>query len=388
VTGLTSGTEYTFTVTATNAAGVSAASSASPPVVPWISTPPDAPTGVWATEADARALVSWTAPASDGRSALTGYTVRVANGSSQVGGLHPVAAGTTSLNVTGLTNGIAYTFQVLASNAVGSSAYASVSSAMKLAPTAAVTRLSDFNRDGFTDVIARDSGGVLWLYPGDGAGGFRSRRSMGAGWRGLTQIITPGDVTGDGKADVFGRTTAGALWLFPGNGASGLGTKRQIGAGWQSFRISSAADMTGDGRADLLACDSSGRLWLYPLAGNAVFQARRLVGAGWNVMSSIVGSGDFSGDHRADILARNTSGALYLYRGNGAGGIGSGTLVSTGWSTMTALVGNGNWNRALGNDLLARDSAGTMWLYPGDNAGHFGLRHAIGSGWQVLNYVG
>ncbi|WP_460712665.1 hypothetical protein, partial [Nocardioides dilutus] len=42
-------------------------------------TPPDtvpgAPTGVTATAGDAQAMVSWTAPSSDGGSALTGYTV-------------------------------------------------------------------------------------------------------------------------------------------------------------------------------------------------------------------------------------------------------------------------------------------------------------------------
>ena len=37
---------------------------------------------------------------------------------------------------------------------------------------AAITRLSDFNRDGYTDLVARDAAGALWLYPGNGAGGF------------------------------------------------------------------------------------------------------------------------------------------------------------------------------------------------------------------------
>src|ERR1019366_7997496 len=77
VTGLTNGTAYTFTVTATNAAGSSLASSASAAVTPL--TVPGAPTAVTATPGNAQAVVSWVAPSSSGGSAITGYNVRVVN---------------------------------------------------------------------------------------------------------------------------------------------------------------------------------------------------------------------------------------------------------------------------------------------------------------------
>jgi hypothetical protein len=44
--------------------------------------------------------------------------------------------------------------------------------------TANATRFSDFNRDGFTDLVARDTTGRLWLYPGNGTGGFLARHLM------------------------------------------------------------------------------------------------------------------------------------------------------------------------------------------------------------------
>ena len=115
VTGLTNGTAYTFVVTAANAAGTGTASTASTAVTP--RTVPGAPTAVVATPGNGQAVVSWTAPASDGGSPITGYTVTP----------HP-AGGTstcttaTSCTVTGLTNGTAYTFTVTATNAAGSSA--------------------------------------------------------------------------------------------------------------------------------------------------------------------------------------------------------------------------------------------------------------------------
>jgi len=392
VTGLTNGTAYTFTVTAANVAGTSPVSVASAAVTP--NPVPGAPIIGTASAGNASAVVRWTAPVDSG-GAITGYSVRVVDLATglQVGTLRPAAAGTTSLSVTGLTNGTQYAFQVLATNAVGPGPYSAMSNtATPLVVTAPVTRLIDFNRDGFTDLVARDSSGLLWLYPGNGAGGVQARYQMGSGWNIMNALITPGDVTGDGIADILGRTADGALWVYPGNGASGLGARRQIGAGWQSLTVTAAGDMTGDGRGDVLARDSSGNLWVYPLAGNAVFQTRRLNSSGWATMTAIRGTGDFSGDGRADILGRDGGGVLLLYRGNGTGGLIGGvsarTVVSAGWNGITALATPGNWDRVSGNDLIARDAAGVLWLYPGDNAGGLAARRAIGSGWNGMTYIG
>ena len=243
------------------------------------------------------------------------------------------------------------------------------------------TRLSDFNKDGFTDLVAQDASGALWVYPGSGVGGFQPRKQMGTGWNRMTALITPGDVTGDGSADVVARDSVGVLWLYPGNGASGLSTRRQIGSGWQSYTVTHAGNLNGTGGPDLLARDSAGVLWLYPFSGNAVFGARTKVGTGWNSYT-VRGAGDVSGDGRADILARDSAGALWLYRGNGTGALLRRTLVSSGWQTMSAMVTPGNWDRLGGNDLFTRDTAGRLWFYPGNNAGGFAARRQIGSGWN------
>lgn len=112
VDGLTNGTAYTFTVGAKNAVGTTT-SLPSGAITP--RALPGVPTGVSVTRGDQQATVSWTAPASDGGSAITGYVVTVTPGNT----VHEVASNVTSQVVTGLTNGTLYTFTVAAKNAGG-----------------------------------------------------------------------------------------------------------------------------------------------------------------------------------------------------------------------------------------------------------------------------
>jgi len=127
VTSLAGDTSYTFTVTATNLAGISSPSPPSSPVRPLVA--PTAPTGVVATLESATAFVSWTAPASDGGSSIIRYIVRASPG-----GRAAITSGATTATVAGLTLNTRYTFTVTATNAIGTSA-ASASSAAALTRT-------------------------------------------------------------------------------------------------------------------------------------------------------------------------------------------------------------------------------------------------------------
>jgi hypothetical protein len=116
VTGLTNGTPYTFTVTATNAVGTGPSSARSVVVTP--RTVPGVPVLGTATPGKSSAVVRWTAPADNGGSAVTGYVLRTYQGATLV---KTTRASTTarSATVTGLVNGTAYTFTVTATNIAG-----------------------------------------------------------------------------------------------------------------------------------------------------------------------------------------------------------------------------------------------------------------------------
>ncbi|HXY85157.1 MAG TPA: N,N-dimethylformamidase beta subunit family domain-containing protein [Gaiellaceae bacterium] len=119
VSGLANGTTYTFTVAAINAVGPGLNSAPSNPVTPIeVETPPDPPTNVVGTPGNGSIVVSWTAPAENGGSPVSGYKVTpYVNGTAQTTILTGSSA--TSYTVNGLTNGTAYTFTVAAVNAIG-----------------------------------------------------------------------------------------------------------------------------------------------------------------------------------------------------------------------------------------------------------------------------
>ncbi|GIO14823.1 hypothetical protein J19TS2_43780 [Cohnella xylanilytica] len=208
VTGLTNGTSYTFAVTATNGIGTGAASAPSNSVTPKApATVPGAPTDVMAVAGDGEAMISFTPPASDGGSAITGYTV-----TSSPDGL--TATGTsTSIKVTGLTNGTPYTFTVTATNGVGTGAAS--------APSNSVTPMAPATVPGApTDVTAAagDGEATISFTPPASDGG----RTI----TGYTVTSSPGGFTGTGTSSPIKVTglTNGTSYTFTVTATNGVGT--------------------------------------------------------------------------------------------------------------------------------------------------------------------
>lgn len=114
VTGLHPGDAYFFTVVATNRVGDSDPSGPSDLVTPPAEAP-GAPTNVRATGGNGSASVVWDQSDPNG-STVTLYTV-----TASPGGATATSPGGGATTVGGLTNGTAYTFTVVATNAIGAS---------------------------------------------------------------------------------------------------------------------------------------------------------------------------------------------------------------------------------------------------------------------------
>src|SRR6476659_4986554 len=94
----------------------------------------------------------------------------------------------------------------------------------------------DFSGDGHADLIGRTPTGVLYLHRGNGAGGFLgSRPVIGTGWQVYDHIFSPGAFTGDGHPAGLARVKGGALYLYRGDGAGGFLGRTYSGAGWNMF---------------------------------------------------------------------------------------------------------------------------------------------------------
>jgi titin len=156
VTGLKNGTAHTFTVEAKNASGTG-------PVTTVTATPrtaPSAPRIGTSTPGSGAVVVRWAAPLSNGGAPVTGYTVRVYRGSTLVKAV-PASRSATNVNVTGLANGAAYRFVVLAANAAGTGAVSAWSATVAPRTVPSAPRITGVS-------AGRSAVAVSWVAPRNG----------------------------------------------------------------------------------------------------------------------------------------------------------------------------------------------------------------------------
>lgn len=163
VGGLTNGVGYIFRVQSTSQSGDSLWSATSAVVVP--PGGPGSPTDVVASAGDASATVRWSPPAGTQGYPLLGYRVTAdPGGQICTTSATPPANPPTSCAVTGLTNGEAYAFTVVAISAAGASASSAASAPVTPVTSESTIRITDASRDGRKVII---KGAAQGLDPGE-----------------------------------------------------------------------------------------------------------------------------------------------------------------------------------------------------------------------------
>ncbi|MFF4741556.1 DNRLRE domain-containing protein [Streptomyces sp. NPDC001268] len=224
--------------------------------------------------------------------------------------------------------------------------------------------------DGIQDLVARMSDGNLYVYPGDGYGGFdvgtRRKVLMPANApapASLSQILSVGDATGDGRPDLLATSGTG-LWAFTGYTGVSFSTATQLsGDDWTQRDLVQVGDLRGGAALDLVfRTDTTGRLFLRAgkASGNGTdlssfaTQAASEGGgtdilygsSGWHsdVMPIVIGSPDVSGDGVADVWALKSDGNAVIYPGSRTAALSSTTMfniinsgVGTSWTGYTAV---------------------------------------------------
>jgi len=211
----------------------------------------------------------------------------------------------------------------------------------------------NFNRGAYQSLaIYRSTNSWVYVEVGDGTGNFASANevsvqppNLAGSWPAITQLVSPGDITGHNRADLVGRV-GDQLEVFANTALYHYAAPTAVaGSGWSGRTVIGILDVTGDGVKDLIARDdATGVVWLYPGAAGGTFgdeTTRVQIGSGLDAATYpfVITKGDVTGDGHADIYAVGASGGLYLLAGDASGGFGTPTLVSSdpAWTGIKAL---------------------------------------------------
>ena len=179
-------------------------------------TPPAPPAGVGAQPGDGKATVTWSAP-SNGGSPITGYTITPYIGADAQTPVQ-AGAGATSATVTGLANGISYTFRVSATNTAGTGPASAASPAVTPSPPSAPDAPA-----GVAATAGTAKATVSWTAPSNG--GSPITGYVVTPYAGNT-ALTPTTVTGSPPATTatVAGLTNGTAYTFTVAATNAIGT--------------------------------------------------------------------------------------------------------------------------------------------------------------------
>jgi hypothetical protein len=243
----------------------------------------------------------------------------------------------------------------------------------------ALTDTHDFNGDGYSDILFRNTGGTaaIWLMNGGAILSAGSLGTVASAW----SIIGQRDFLGTGDADMLWRDTSGdlAMWFMNGLTVASTASLGNVPITWTVY---GTADMNGDGIGDILWQDTAGDVAVWFMNGSTIsstaFLGTVAPSTGWSIIGETTG----------EILWRDTSGDLALWRVNRS------TVQSTGLGTVPSnwvVKAVGDFNGDGVPDILWQDNnSGTVAIWFLNSSGLIQSTASVGvvspsSGWTILD---
>jgi len=257
--------------------------------------------------------------------------------------------------------------------------------------------VGDFNNDGVPDLLTLDDNGNtagVGIMLGNGAGGFGPVASITTFSCTLEGGIVTGDFNNDGNLDfavVSGTgncgSNIGTLWIFLGNGAGGFTLKAsypEIGPPANNEKASGliAADLRGNGHLDILAIDPSNGVDVFLGNGDGTFLAPTAVAITASNYTGAITAGDANHDGKPDLIVANAyeSDGIFVLIGNGDGTFQSPVFYQQGSNSGVMAVAIGQLKKGDDGDVVLGTGNGA-YVYMNNGDGTFKTPVLYGPSW-------
>ncbi len=240
----------------------------------------------------------------------------------------------------------------------------------------------DLRGNGHLDLLAIDPTNGVDVFLGNGDGTFQAPAAVAITSPGYTGAITARDVNNDGKPDliVANQYEGDGIFVLLGNGDGTFKSPVFYQQGSNSGAMALAiGQLIADDHGDVVMGTGNGA-YVYINNGDGTFKTPVLYGPSW--INSIVIT-DINGDKKQDLVVSSySSSAVWTMLGNGKGGFTAGESFATSGYPNNVVVADFNGDKKL--DFATSNNAG-QWITVGlgNGDGTFRSGQSYGYSWNA-----